>query len=74
MNLELARSGVFSGQAGVHVAETVLFLFPAALTHSLAHPGGLLMAEPLGSDDIVGVTGALFWADDVQVRGWSLIL
>lgn len=31
------------------------------------------MGEPHGSDDIVSVTGVLFWADDTQVWGQSLV-
>lgn len=47
-------------------------LFGVCSLQSLA-PWLPLLAEPHGSDDIVGVTGVLFWADDdTQVLGWFL--
>lgn len=72
MALEPARTRVFAVQACMY-SDTDDFVFVSpALACSLAHPGRLLMGEPRGSDDIVGVTRVLFWADDTQVPGWFL--
>lgn len=74
-NLGVAYIQVFSIHAGVYTGRDyfVFYLLQNWLARWLT-PCRLLTGEPHGSDDIVSVTGVLFWADDAQVWGWSLLL
>lgn len=63
---------VFSVQAGVYMSKTNSFYF---LQSSVAP--WLTLADcswvSHGSDSTVRMTGVLFWVDDAQVQGWSLL-
>lgn len=72
ITLELAHPRVFSVQAGVYMNKTNCFYF---LQSSVAP--WLTLADcswvSHGSDSTVRMTGMLFWVDDAQVQGWSLL-
>lgn len=73
--LTLPGPGCFQPrQVGIR-AETVLCYFlQSSLASWLTLADCSRVSEPPGSDDIVGVTRMLFWADDLRVRGEFLIL